>query len=80
MNFSNPLLPIWQAYKTTQDSFIITKRAIKTNEPKTKQRLLQRTDIENKTIIDAERLIDELMLRSLLPNATRILRKSKDKT
>jgi len=59
MSLSNPLPPIWQAYKTAQDSFRIAKRAIKTNEPKTKQRLLQRTDIETETIIDAERLIEE---------------------
>lgn len=59
MSLFNPLPPIWQAYKTAQDSFRIAKRAIKTNEPKTKQRLLQRTDIETETIIDAKRLIEE---------------------
>jgi hypothetical protein len=59
MSLSNPLPNIWQAYKTAQYSFRIAKRAIKTNEPKTKQRLLQRTDIETETIIDAERLIEE---------------------
>lgn len=59
MSLFNPLPPIWQAYKTAQDSFRIAKRAIKTNDPKAKQRLLQRTDIETETIIDAERLIEE---------------------
>jgi hypothetical protein len=59
MNLSNPLPPIWQAYKTAQDSFRIAKRAIKTDEPKARQRLLQRTDLETKTTIDAEHLIRE---------------------
>lgn len=59
MSLSNPLPPIWQAYKTAQDSFRIAKRAIKTNEPKAKHRLLQRTDLETETMSNAEHLIDE---------------------
>jgi len=59
MSLTNPLPPIWQAYKTAQDSFRIAKRAIKTSEPKARQRLLQRTEIETETIIDAEILIEE---------------------
>ncbi len=42
---SNPLPPIWQAYKTAQDSFRIAKRAIKTEYPPARQRLLQRTEV-----------------------------------
>jgi len=34
MSLSNPLPPIWQAYKTAQGSFRIAKISIKTNETK----------------------------------------------
>lgn len=57
MNLSNPLPPIRLAYKTAYDSFRVAKRAIKTEHPQTKQRLLQRTDFEIHTLTDAERLI-----------------------
>ncbi len=57
MNFLNPLLPLQQAYKTAHDSFTIAKRAIKTSEPTARQRLLQRTDLETLTILEAERVI-----------------------
>jgi len=57
MNFLNPLLPLRQLYETAQDSFTITKRAVKTTEPKARQRLLQRTDLETPTSLEAERVI-----------------------
>ena len=53
MNFINPLLPIKQAYETTEDSFKIANRAVKTTEPKARQRLLQRTHVEIRTITEA---------------------------
>jgi len=59
MNFLNPLLPLKQSYKTSRDSFTIAKRAIKTSEPKARQRLLQRTDLETLTISEAEQSIIE---------------------
>ncbi len=67
MNFLNPLLPLKQLYETAQDSFTITKRAIKTTEPKARQRLLQRTDLETPTSSDAERVItdSEIAVNSL---------------
>jgi len=40
---SNPLSPIWEAYKFTKDSLTIIKRAVKTKNPLERQRLLQRT-------------------------------------
>ena len=57
MNLSNPLPPIRLAYKTAYDSFRVAKRAIKTQNPQIKQRLLQRTDFEIHSLTDAEHLI-----------------------
>ncbi len=59
MNFLNPLPIIWQAYDMAQNSFTITRRAIKTTEPRARLRLLQRTRVEAQTIIEAERTIQE---------------------
>jgi len=56
---SNPLPPIWQAYKTAQDSFRIAKRAIKTEYPPARQRLLQRTEMETQSITEAECLLEK---------------------
>ncbi len=42
MNF-NPLPQMLLAYDTAQESYKIVKRAIKTQEQKARQRLLQRT-------------------------------------
>jgi hypothetical protein len=57
--WSNPLPPLWEAYKTTEDSFKIAKRAIKTGNPKESQRLLQRTAISLQPIILAEQMIEK---------------------
>ncbi len=56
---SNPLQHILLVYKTARDSFKIAERAIKTKEPKAKQRLLQRTCVETPTLTDAMRMIKE---------------------
>jgi len=56
---SNPLPQMLLVYKTARDSFRIAERAIKTREPKAKQRLLQRTGVEIATLSDAERMIEE---------------------
>ncbi|HID98796.1 MAG TPA: hypothetical protein EYP59_00695, partial [Thiotrichaceae bacterium] len=56
---SNPLPPIWQAYKTAQDSFRIAKRAIKTEYQPARQRLLQRTEMETQSITEAECLLEK---------------------
>lgn len=58
MNF-NPLPPIKQAYDIAQDSFRIAKRALKTQHPPTRQRLLQRTTLEMQTLREAERVINQ---------------------
>jgi hypothetical protein len=57
MNLSNPLPPIRQAYEAAQGCFRVARRAIKTQHPQTKQRLLQRTDFETQTLADAELMI-----------------------
>ncbi len=57
--WSNPLPPLWEVYKTTEDSFKIAKRAIKTGNPKDRQRLLQRTAIFLQPIVLAEQLIEK---------------------
>lgn len=56
---SNPLPQMLLAYNMTKDSFRIAKRAIKTQEPITRQRLLQRTCVETSPLIDAERMIEK---------------------
>jgi hypothetical protein len=56
---SNPLPQMLSAYDMSKDSFRIAKRALKTQEPKARQRLLQRTCIETPTLIEAERMIEE---------------------
>ena len=56
---SNPLPPIWEAYKTTEDSFKIAKRAIKTKNPNERPRLLQRTDVSIHPVDVAEGLIEK---------------------
>jgi len=56
---SNPLPKMLLAYKITRDSFRIAERTIQTKEPKTRQRLLQRTVIENKNMTEAKSLIQE---------------------
>lgn len=58
MNYE-PLLPVLLAYMTTQESYKIAKRATKTRETKIRQRLLQRTHLETKTVIDAEGIIED---------------------
>lgn len=56
---SNPLHPMLLVYKTARDSFKIAIRAIKTQEPIARQRLLQRTCVETPTFNNAERMIEE---------------------
>jgi len=56
---SNPLPPLLEIYKVTEDSFKIAKRAIKTQNPKERPRLLQRTDISIYPVDEAEHLIEK---------------------
>jgi len=59
MNLSNPLPPIRLAYETAQESFRVAQRAIKTQQPTVRQRLLQRTQLETQTLNEAEHLITQ---------------------
>jgi hypothetical protein len=59
MNLSNPLPPIRLAYETAQESFRVARRAIKTQQPTIRQRLLQRTQLETQTLNEAEHLITQ---------------------
>jgi hypothetical protein len=56
---SNPLPQMLLVYDMAKDSFRIARRAIKTQEPIAKQRLLQRTCVETQTITNAEHKIKE---------------------
>lgn len=56
--WSNPLPPLWEAHKTTEDSFKMAKRALKTGNPKDRQRLLQRTAISLQPVPMAEQMIE----------------------
>jgi hypothetical protein len=58
MNFINPLPPIKQVYETAKDSFRIARRVVKIVDPKTRQRLLQHTNVEAQTMTEAERVIE----------------------
>ncbi len=57
MNLFNPLPSIRLAYETAQESFRVARRAIKTQQPAIRQRLLQRTGLETQTLNEAEYLI-----------------------
>ncbi len=59
MNLSNPLPPIRLAYEAAQESFRVARRAIKTQQPTVRQRLLQRTQLETQTLNEAEHLITQ---------------------
>ncbi len=56
---SNPLPPILEAYETAKDSFKIAKRAIQTQTPQARTRLLQRTGVENTTLSEAQRRLED---------------------
>ncbi len=60
----NPLPQMLLVYKVTRDSFRIAERAIQTQNPTTRQRLLQRTVVENQNIIDAKLIIQKSIKES----------------
>ncbi len=56
---SNPLPPLLEIYETAQHSFKIAERATKTQEPKARQRLLQRTHLETPPVEEAIQMIEK---------------------
>jgi hypothetical protein len=61
---SNPLPQMLLVYKVTRDSFRIAERAIQTKDAKARQRLLQRTVVENQNITDAKSMIQKSIKES----------------
>lgn len=61
---SNPLPNMLLVYKVARDSFRIAERTILTKEPKARQRLFQRTVIENQSITEAKSLIQKSIKES----------------
>lgn len=59
MNSNNPMLRVRQVYETAQHSFKIAERATKTQEPKARQRLLQRTHMETSPVEEAIQMIEK---------------------
>jgi hypothetical protein len=60
----NPLPPLKQAYDIAQDSFRIAKRALHTQHPQIRLRLLQRTLLDTQVTRDAERLINQNIIEA----------------
>lgn len=80
---SNPLPPVWEAYKITKDALKVVKRSVKTRNTTDRQRLLQRTLIFNQqpnvSNVDnisnaAELEVDELFVVDLWATFERFLR------
>ena len=74
MNLSNPLPPIRLAYETAQDSFRVAKRAIKTQHPPARQRLLQRTYFESHDLTEAERIIAQFKKQKVYISSLKYLK------
>ncbi len=78
---SNPLPQMRLAYDTVQESYKIAERAIKTKDPKTRLRLLQRTRLEKESLANAEQIIkashkesDDLFILALWATFERFIR------